>query len=239
MAETKPNENQDKPKKSRSLGSFLLFLTVLIAILIVIGGEGIRSSVELTQDQFLYKLYTGQVDTQEFRGANIVEGKLIDGSYFKVRVVDLKDRDEDLRQLKAPRGRASIYGQQLTQAIAVGCYRPIRARLLNVNEVQSTPAKDGQPPVNTYKRSAELQVQVFSKSTNAWKQELTNESDSADGSWPTPDVSGPIWAEGQGVGSHERRPREPRGQPRDGRHISRVPRVRHLSGQGHLGPRIG
>ena len=54
MPETKSPQN-DKGRKARSFGSYALFLFVLIAIFLLIGGnEKWRSVDDISQDQFLF-----------------------------------------------------------------------------------------------------------------------------------------------------------------------------------------
>ena len=63
MSESKTPQN-DKSKKSRSFGSFAAFLFLLVALLLVLGGNSImRTREELSQDAYEWKLYTGQIDT--------------------------------------------------------------------------------------------------------------------------------------------------------------------------------
>src|SRR5262245_26858553 len=96
---TPPN---DKTKKARSFGSYALFILVLVAVLLWIGGNQFRQPALLTQDQFEYKLYTGEIDRQTFVGANEVEGELRgNGGPFKVLVPNRDDRAALYRQLKA------------------------------------------------------------------------------------------------------------------------------------------
>ena len=58
----------DKGRKTRPFGSFLLFLTVLVVILIAFGGEHLGRTESLSQDQFEWALYTGQVEHLTVRG---------------------------------------------------------------------------------------------------------------------------------------------------------------------------
>ncbi|HPF15777.1 MAG TPA: hypothetical protein PLJ12_16050, partial [Planctomycetota bacterium] len=62
MTETKP-PTPDKGTRPRPFGPFLLFLTVLVVVLIAFGGSQAKKSKELSQDQFLWYLQTGRVET--------------------------------------------------------------------------------------------------------------------------------------------------------------------------------
>ena len=85
MPEPKNKENQDKARKTRSFGSFALILFVLVAIFLVWGGQRMRPRMDLTQDQFEWYLYSGDVEAQEFVGSNVIEGSLKDSRLFAVR----------------------------------------------------------------------------------------------------------------------------------------------------------
>ena len=82
MAEPKTPPN-DKSKKTRSFGSFALFLFVLVAIFLVYGGQKLRTRIDLTQDMYEWYLYSGDVDSQEIRGGNVIEGTLQDKREFR------------------------------------------------------------------------------------------------------------------------------------------------------------
>ena len=71
MAENQPPD-ADKTRRSRSFGSFLLFLLVLIAILFAVGGK-LKKPTELTQDQFEWYLHRG-ARCHRRRGTNRVAG---------------------------------------------------------------------------------------------------------------------------------------------------------------------
>src|SRR5688572_27208437 len=75
MADT-PSTPPDKTKKNRSFGAFLLFLTVLIAVLFIFRTDVMGNTKKLTQDQFEYYLVKGQVESQQMSGQNLITGKL-------------------------------------------------------------------------------------------------------------------------------------------------------------------
>jgi len=144
MAE-RDNSN-DKQKKTRSLGAFLLFLTVLVAILIVLGRQSASNTVSLTQDQFEYRLYRGEIDTVNISANNQIDGRLRnDAKYYEVQVAGL-DRDSDqanrYRALKAVPAPTPIKSEELLAAISEGVYHPEWVRTLRA--VKQSP-REGQP----------------------------------------------------------------------------------------------
>ena len=78
------NPQNDKAKKPRPFGSFLLFLMVLVVILLAFGSNQLTGPTQLTQDQFEWSLYTGKVARLDIRGQNEVGGELKDKSPFVV-----------------------------------------------------------------------------------------------------------------------------------------------------------
>jgi hypothetical protein len=76
MSDSKTPQN-DKNRKVRSLGSYALFLFVLVAIFLLIGGQGrFKLPKDLGQDEFEQLLYTGQVQQFKISGTNTIEGEL-------------------------------------------------------------------------------------------------------------------------------------------------------------------
>jgi cell division protease FtsH len=177
-----PTANQDKGRKSRSLGAFLLFLTVLIAILIVFGGGAFPPSVKLTQDQFEWQLYSGNVDTLVLQGENTIVGELrhtVDegAKRFQVNFTSLGDRAERYLQLKAVPGYVQIDWQDLQKAVEDNWYQPQLVRLLTGHSDESAaPQGAAQEPVaRTAVRSPpqqKLQVEVLASSRARWDKEF-------------------------------------------------------------------
>ena len=72
MAES---QNQgDKGRKPRPFGSFLLFLTVIVVVLVAFSGSALRNTQQFSQDEFLYHLVTGRVEQLKFKGQNVAHG---------------------------------------------------------------------------------------------------------------------------------------------------------------------
>jgi len=140
MPET-PAPGPEKGRKNRSLGAFILFLTVLVAILFAVGGDQFNAYKELTQEQYQWYLYQGRIDSQTMRGDNLIEGKFtspVDGKdQFKVQFAGLDASAADFRKLKARHYRP-ITQEALEAAVAGGWYKPIEVR--SVKGTRSSPA---------------------------------------------------------------------------------------------------
>jgi cell division protease FtsH len=135
-----PSPQGDKTKKNRSFGAFLLFLTVLVAVLLLYGNDALQHNRELTQDQYEYFLNRGLIDKQVLRGPNLIEGTLRtpqklageDFENFKVSFASLGQGELETRyrELKAMPEPKRISSEVLLAAVADGTYRPQEARLI-------------------------------------------------------------------------------------------------------------
>ena len=91
------NPQGDKARKPRPFGSFLLFLTVLVVVLVAFGGANLGAPTKLTQDQFLWNLYTGQVESLKTKGEFEVVGTLIGVKKpFRTSFADVAAREHSL-----------------------------------------------------------------------------------------------------------------------------------------------
>ena len=122
--------NQERQPRNRSYGSFLLFLTILVAILFLVGRDSFSPEKELTQDEYLLQLYTGKVAQQEFRGDGTIRGRTTQQDNFVVHFGDLGDRKAELQQLKAVPRYTSIDEARFRSAIDDGEYTPLAVRLV-------------------------------------------------------------------------------------------------------------
>ncbi len=68
MPPESPTPSPDKVRKTRSFGSFMLFMFVLIVVVGYFMSNSLNRPTELSQDEYLYALYTGSIDRQEFQG---------------------------------------------------------------------------------------------------------------------------------------------------------------------------
>ncbi|MCY3002187.1 MAG: ATP-dependent zinc metalloprotease FtsH [Planctomycetota bacterium] len=159
------NDTGDKQKKSRSLGAFVLFLTVLASILFALGRQNAGSTRVLTKDQFEYHLYRGDVDTVEISPSGVA-GRLRAGAKPYEALISGLDRDPSLaslyQQLKAIPDIKSIDSAELAAAVAAGVYRPEQVRKLRtIKRVQKEerPGSETAPPV--YESGEELYTRVL------------------------------------------------------------------------------
>ena len=136
MSETPTPENE-KSRRSRSLGSFLVFLLVVFFVLVVMGGKQMHPVDQLSQDQYEWHLNQGDIVSQKMRGKDKSTNR-ITGIYhkpgegevpFEVSYTSLNDREETFRELKARTYRATSPAE-LMAGIEAGSYEPIGVRYL-------------------------------------------------------------------------------------------------------------
>jgi cell division protease FtsH len=175
MADT-PNSTPPKGRKTRSLGAFLLFLTVLVGVLLVLGGEPWQPSVQLTQDQFEWQLYRGNVDTLDMRGQNSVQGQLKtaigpkEAKHFTVEFASIEGLEQRYQALKAVPGWSPITPDALLQAVEGGWYKPEEVRLLTAHRRDAAVEPEGEPAVAPGATPQEvLQVTVLASSRARWE----------------------------------------------------------------------
>jgi cell division protease FtsH len=136
MSEKEPSP--DKQKKSRSVGAFLLVLTVLIAILIALSREGSVNTRTLSQDQFLYALHRGEIETLEIKQTEIV-GRIRGGAErFEVAsgapTRESSVAHEQYRALAAVGAYTKIDAQKLLAAVDAGVYTPTQVRSITTKK---------------------------------------------------------------------------------------------------------
>ena len=184
--------NQEKPTRNRSYGSFLLFLSILVVILFLVGRNSFSKQKELTQDEYLLALYTGKVEQQEIKGSNRVEGRLRDGESFVTRFSDVAGLESELQQLKAIPRYERVAEARFRRAVSDGDYAPQLLR--QVTEYQepprTPPSTDPQPVAKNQKTYA---TKVFAKVLARGEQEAGFTPE--DSPLPRPKTSGPLWVE--------------------------------------------
>ena len=167
MAE--PKNNETKGKKNKSLGAFLLFLTILVAILITVGKQSLGKPDQYNQDQFEWHVYRGDIDTLTVSGNNLIEGKLKSGKDYRVAIASV-DKDSAqinrYRALKAVPGYEKITADALRTAVERGWYQPQQARILHasqeLNASEAAAAGDKEPaPRREFEVIEELYVSVL------------------------------------------------------------------------------
>ena len=187
---------QPDRQRRRSFGSFLLFLAVLMALLFAFGDNSFRPQTELSQDQFEWALYTGEVDQQQFKGANLIEGTLRNGQPFKVNFTNLADREALYQQLKAVPTYRPVTSGHLQRALDEGWYQPETARI--VTAYREAVIAEAQDPngENAYLREDgptqedRLFVSVVARSQTSWEARHHSEPP-----FPLPERSGSLWLE--------------------------------------------
>jgi cell division protease FtsH len=198
MSEAQTSQT-DKNRKGRSFGAFLLFLMVLVGILVVVGGDRIRPRVELTQDQYEWYLHQGLVDTQHFKGENLIEGALRPGAhprgdYFKVSFAGLEQNEARYREIKAVRQYQPVTERALLAAVEAGYYRPqVLRTLIAQREEGDKPGAEGSPNRSRHQR-VHQEEQVYAKVLAASRSEWEAANQASDGpSFPLPAESSTLW----------------------------------------------
>jgi cell division protease FtsH len=157
---------QEKGRRNRSVGSFLLFLFVLVVILVMVGKENLAGRKDLTQDEYLWQLYSGQVDEQAFRGENLIDGKLENGESFQVKFADLASHERELQQIKAVRSYQPVTERSLLTGMAKGLFSPRLARILTATEekvLEGTEPGEGASEVKRDMQLEKVLVHAYAK----------------------------------------------------------------------------
>jgi len=194
------NAPSEKNRKSRSFGSYALFLFVLVAVLLFVGGSQHRPT-ELTQDQYEYYLYTGQIEKHNLEGNNLIEGELKGNQgRFTVTFESLESRAQRYQRVKASDNYLPITQPQFTEAVRAGWYKPEEARLVTryTDQVRTEEAQDGKPGVPAVEREKHsnpiqldrLFVRVASKSEASAAAVQGDKP-----AFPLPKASGTMWLE--------------------------------------------
>ncbi|MFT7668710.1 MAG: cell division protease FtsH [Planctomycetota bacterium] len=189
--------NQEKPTRNRSYGSFFLFFAILVTILLLVGKSTWDSPKEISQDEYLHKLYTGQVEMQKING-NSVNGRLTTGEgdrkdQFVTSFSDVAGLEAKIQQLKAIPGYKKISEPNFREAMASGDYSPQTLRLITEhNEPPRNPVGSSVPVAKVQHRDEESRIfaSVIARGTD----DLHGVS-SADSSIPRPKTSGLFWLE--------------------------------------------
>ncbi len=177
MSEPKNKDNQDKAKKAKSFGPYALFVFVLIAIMIMVGGrDALKHEVELTMDEFEYELHTGQIDSLKLVGGNEIRGQYKGKKEtFVVKHPGFGDgrRMEDYQQLAAVGTYRSISYPQFNDSVQKGFLKPTDARHLTAVETREA-ALEASTPEGAAVSSTELAqidrflVRALAKPRSEW-----------------------------------------------------------------------
>ena len=173
MSDT-PTPQGEKARRPRPFGSFLLFLTILVVLLVLFGTEQLRQRETFTQDQFEARLYTGQVERLDFKGSSEIVGKLKSGDLFQVSFTSLESKQALYQQLNAVPTYREIPEEQLQRAIEGQWYRPESYRHLTFfregkDEISSD--KGTQAIITGREQSDRLFVQVTARSEESYQKQ--------------------------------------------------------------------
>ena len=201
-----PKPVTDKEKKPRSLGSFLLFLFLLVAVLGWVGRQSMVKPDLLSQDEYLANLYMGRVVEQIYQGNQGGSNK-IEGTYqknagsaptpFLVSFGDVEANEIDWRELKATRIEHTLPAEDYAAAVAGGWYDPVQARSLRLRHVETEPVPSGSkantPPKVIERTEEHLYVQVIASSEAKWQRQASDPS--ATPPFYLPTASSHVWIE--------------------------------------------
>ncbi len=143
MADSQPQG--DKARKPRPFGSFLLFLTVIVVVLVAFSGSSLRKTEELTQDGFLHALVTGTVQKLELKGQTDVEGVLTSGKSFRTSFASVAEHEETWREIKARARYTSEQPETLLKALEDGSFQPTEVwQVTEVSTESSLASEEGE-----------------------------------------------------------------------------------------------
>ncbi|MFT7484484.1 MAG: cell division protease FtsH [Candidatus Paceibacteria bacterium] len=193
MPESKMPDKEKQPR-NRSYGSFLLFLSILVVILFVVGRSSFPNQKDLTQDEYLAMLYTGRVQQQEIKGTNRIAGRLSNGEFFVTRFTDLASHEKNFQQLKAIPRYEKVTEARFRQAVTDGDYAPQLLRL--ITEYKEAPqTKDAPETTPVAKSLRDYSSQIFVEVIARADQSDSPLSLGNEAPLPRPKSSGPMWLE--------------------------------------------
>jgi cell division protease FtsH len=193
------NPQSDKSRRARSFGSYALFVLVLVAILLTMGGRGSKTLV-LSQDLYEYFLYTGEIDSQKIEGATDINGEFKGGKEFTVRLLNLAEKASLYQQIKAQSPYQHVGSQALLQAVDGGWYTPELVRVISETkdpngEHTAVALPSGGPARAEDQHGDRLFVRVVAKPEAEWRT-----AHPAEPVFFLPAASGTVWLEVEDVG---------------------------------------
>jgi len=194
MAEAQ-NPQSDKNRKARPFGSFLLFLTVLVLVLVAFGGDHFKPRERFTQDRFEWELNTGNVAKLVLKGDEEIQGALVsDGRAFQVSYPDVAELAAPFRELAAIGAYTRLSVVEFNEAVAKGWYEPDTLRHLTAYRRAPRGAVLGPGASSPDEPPQEDRVfaGVTAKSRGAWEAEQGPESSDP---YHLPERSGSLWLE--------------------------------------------
>ncbi len=193
---TEPQNNEtEKPQRSRPFGSFLLFLTILVVVLVAFGDSAFNKPTVLSQDQFGWNLYTGQVSDLKIAGANEIKGLLapklgaedLEPEPFTTSFSNVAEREAEFQQIQAVKNYIAISEDQLVAAVDDGLFRPdLYRHLTSTSDLAEAETEDGVAPATP---TAQEQTDILTvRGTARPKSEW-----SMSGVQDLPELSGSAW----------------------------------------------
>jgi cell division protease FtsH len=204
MAEPNKTSPEKGPNRARSFGPPLLLLFFLILMVMYVGSGTLLSTPKaLSQDQYLWNLYNGNIARQEFKGlpqgTTAIEGTLqsaIDGATgdkplsFEVSFADVAQNEELFRSIAAELRSGNAALPVVLKAVEDGWYEPRRVRLLSAylrevppgsgaNDKASAREGAGRAVIRTQKQQA-LWVEVLARSKGAYEEAVIAKQGSFD-----------------------------------------------------------
>ena len=179
-----PKTPNPKERKPRSLGSFLLFLFLLIAVLALVGRQSMTQPDVLTQDEYLAYLHQGRIEVQEFLG-NAAGSNRVQGTYvkhagepavpFKTDFGDVEAKEAEWQELKAIHVERTLPAEAFLGAVDGGWYEPVRGRSLRLRHVETPEPVPGEPPQAAppvkQRIDEKLYVEVIASSSARWERQ--------------------------------------------------------------------
>ncbi|MDG1500316.1 MAG: ATP-dependent zinc metalloprotease FtsH [Planctomycetota bacterium] len=212
MNET-PKPTSDQEKKPRSMGSFLLFLLFLSAIIMYVGQKSAVKPEVFTYDQYLANAYMGKVHSQVFQigtsGSHTVEGtyRKRAGSEpvpFTATFSEVQANEGEWREISATRINHTVPAESFMAAVSEGWYTPTRARSLRMTTEVEPPkpslAKSNEESASTVashpkpRYEERTYVNVIASSIGNWRK-LSGAEPTARADFFLPETSSNLWIE--------------------------------------------
>jgi ATP-dependent metalloprotease FtsH len=206
-----PTPTPDQEKKPRSIGSFMLFLLFLFAVILWVGEKNVAQPDAFSQDEYLANLYQGKIQHQVFQvgpgGSHIIEGKYNkhageNPAPFTAHFGDVEANEALWRNIAAARIDRTIPAENFLTAVQEGWYAPTHARSLRITTEQPVQvgltradeagdAKARQPKIKYDER---LYVEVLASSVSNWRN-LSGAEPTAQPLIYLPEKSSHVWFE--------------------------------------------
>ena len=165
-----PTPQGDRTRRPRPFGPFLLFLTVLVLILVAFGSSHLRSTKDLSQDEFWWNLYTGQIESVQIKGNNEVVGELVgvEDLDFKVSFAHLEQLEQRIQQINAEPRPRKISVAAYREAVERNVFKPESLRHVVSTKQEIISLQDDQARHSTVEQQDILLVRGMAVSSDEW-----------------------------------------------------------------------